>query len=273
MKKFSIAHLTWLPWTPAEMIYNAHAIGYDLVSLRTISQGLPNEISHDISQNNTLFKLTKQALVDTGMSINDIELAKIDANTDIKMYSPHLEAAAELGVKNVITNIWTPDKDFYTDKFGELCDLAEQYDMCVNLEFVTWAEVTDLKSAIRLIQTVNKQNALVLLDTLHFHRSKVTLEELNSYPKELFKTVHICDAPAEIPTDKPSLIHTGRAERLYVGEGNIDIASIIKSLNDDIVLCVEMPHVIRVNQIGAFEHARRTLVSAKKYLKAYEISC
>ncbi len=271
-RKYSIAHLTWLSWPPAEMIYNSHLAGYDYVSLRTISQGLAGEISHDISNGNELFKLTEQALKDTGMRINDIELAKIDKNTtDIKKYEPHLEAAARLGIKNVITNIWTPDKAFYTEKFGELCDLAAQYGMSVNLEFVTWAELTDLKGAKELLAAVKKPNALILLDTLHFYRSRVTMEELLDTPKELFKTVHVCDAGAEIPTDEESLIHTGRAERLYVGEGAIDIAGIVKALNDDTVICAEMPHVKRVSRIGAVEHARRTLETAKEYFKAHGI--
>ena len=271
-RKYSIAQLTWLPWSPAEMIYNTHLIGYDYVSLRTISQGLPGEVNHDIANDSELFKLTEQALKDTGMKINDIELAKIDANTaDVRKYEPHLEAAAKLGVKNVITNIWTPDKAFYTEKFAELCDLAAKYGICVNLEFVTWAEVKDLQSARELLDTVKRGNALILLDTLHFYRSRVTLDELKSTPKKLFRTVHICDAGEEIPVDKESLVHTGRAERLYPGEGAIDIAGIVKNLDDDVLLCVEMPHVERVRRIGAVEHARRTLESAKEYFKAHGI--
>jgi sugar phosphate isomerase/epimerase len=271
-RRYSVAHLTCLSWTPPEMIYNAYIIGYDCVSLRTISQGLLGEINHDISRNNELFRLTKQALNDTCMTINDIELAKIDANTgDVKRYEPHLDAAARLGIKNVITNIWTNNEDFYTEKFAELCDLAASFDISVNLEFVTWAEVKDLQRAMRLINAVKRKNALILLDTLHFYRSKVTLEELRSCPRDLFKTVHICDAEKVIPTDKKSLIHTGRAERLYVGEGAIDIAGIVNCLNNDVLLCLEMPHIERVKTLGATEHVRRSLVTAKKYFMEHGI--
>lgn len=267
-RKYSIAHLTWINWTPPEMIYNTHLIGYDCVSLRTISQGLPGEICHDISNNNELFRLTKQALKDTGMQINDIELAKIDENTIyIKKYEPHLEAAAKLGVRNIVTNIWTPNKAFYTEKFAELCDLAAQYEMSVNLEFVTWANVCDLKAAKELIREVKKQNAYIVLDTLHFYRSRVTMAELRDTPQNLIKIVHVCDAGKEIPADKKSLVHTGRAERLHVGEGTINIAGIVKSLNEDVLLCVEMPNVERVRQIGPVEHARRSLAVAKEYFR------
>jgi len=271
-RRYSVAHLTWLPWTPPELIYNAHIIGYDCVSLRTISQGLPGEINHDISCNNELFKLTQQALRDTGMTINDIELVKIDENTnDITKFEPHLEAAAKLGIRNVNTNIWTDNKDFYTEKFAELCDFAASYNMMVNLEFVTWAAVNDLNAAIKLINNVKKENALILLDTLHFYRSKVTLEELRSCPKKLFKTVHICDASKAIPMDKESLVHTARAERLYVGEGAIDIASIIGCLNDNVILCLELPHVERVKTLGAMEHVHRSLKTAKQYFICHGI--
>ena len=44
------------------------------------------------------------------------------------------------------------------------------------------------------MDTVKRGNALILLDTLHFYRSRVTLDELKSTPKKLFRTVHICDA-------------------------------------------------------------------------------
>ncbi|MDR2137809.1 MAG: sugar phosphate isomerase/epimerase, partial [Synergistaceae bacterium] len=102
------------------MIYNAALIGFDCVSPRTICQGLPGERNYDITGNNDLYKATKQALTDTGIVMNDIELAKIDVDTEIYKYKPHLEVAASLGVQNVVTNIWTNNTDFYIEKFEEL---------------------------------------------------------------------------------------------------------------------------------------------------------
>ena len=37
---------------------------------------------------------------------------------------------------------------FYEDAFGRLCDLGAQYDLSVNLEFVTWSGVKDLNAAV-----------------------------------------------------------------------------------------------------------------------------
>lgn len=264
-KKYSLAHLTVLGVPTPEMIYNAKLIGYDYVGIRNIYMGLPGEANYDLCGKNKMYKLVKSALSDTGMKIHDIELAKIMDGKDVSSYEPAFEVAAELGVTDVISSIWTPNKDYYIDQFAKLCDLAKQYNLYVNLEFVTWAEVKDLKDAKEVVNTVNKKNAGYLIDTLHFYRSRVELSELDDIPKEKFRVAHICDGPVEIPTDKEGLIFTGRDARLYVGEGAIDIASIINKLADDTILSIELPHLERVKNFGYTEHARRCLETAKKY--------
>jgi sugar phosphate isomerase/epimerase len=266
-RKYSLAHLTVLGWTIPEMIYNAKLIGYDYVGIRCIYMGLPGEINYDLSGKNKLYKLTKQALADTGMRINDIELAMIRDDRDVSSYEPAFEVAAELGATDVISSIWTPNKGYYIEQFAKLCDLAKQYDLYVNLEFVTWADVKDLKAAKEVINTVNKENAGYLIDTLHFYRSRVELSELDNIPKDKFRMAHICDGPSEIPTDKEGLINTGRDARLYAGEGAIDIAAIVNKLTNDTVLSIELPHIERIKEYGTLEHARRCLEASKKYFE------
>lgn len=264
-RKYSLAHLTVLGLPTPEMIYNAKLIGYDYVGIRNIYMGLPGEANYDLCGKNKLYKLTKAALADTSIKIHDIELAKIQDNKDVSFYEPAFEVAAELGVTDVISSIWSSDKDYYLDQFARLCDLAKQYNLYVNLEFVTWASVKNLNDAKEVINTVNKDNAGYLIDTLHFNRSRVELSELDDISKDKFHIAHICDGPFEIPTDKEGLIFTGRDARLYVGEGAIDIAAIIGKLADNTVLSIELPHIQRVNDYGYTEHARRCLKTAKKY--------
>lgn len=264
-RKYSLAHLTVGGWTPPEMIYNVKLIGYDYVGIRNIYMGLPGEANYDLSGKNNLYKLTKAALADTGMKIHDIELARICDDKDVSSYESAFEVAAELGVTDVISSIWTPNKGYYIEQFAKLCDLAKQYNLFVNLEYVTWASVMNLKGIKEVINTVNKDNAGYMIDTLHFNRSRDELSELDDIPKDKFHMAHICDGPAEIPTDKEGLVFTGRDARLYVGEGAINIAEIISRLADDTVLGIELPHIQRVKDYGYTEHARRCLETAKKY--------
>ncbi|MCF4150935.1 sugar phosphate isomerase/epimerase [Dethiosulfovibrio sp. F2B] len=266
--RYSLAQLTVLGWAPPEMIYNAHTLGYDCVGIRSITMGVKGENDYDIYRNREMFDLTRRAMDETGVAINDIELAKIADGVDVRNYEGPFEAAAELGVKNVISSIWTDKKDFYLDQFATLCDLAKQYGITVNLEFVTWASIRTLKETREVLDTVKRDNAGIMVDTLHLYRSRVDPAELDDCPKELFHMAHICDGPAEIPDwdDKESLIHTGRDERYYVGEGAIDIAGVVRRLPDDVVLSIELPHLKREGSWGSMEHAKRCLSTAKDYM-------
>ncbi len=266
--KYSLAQLTVLGWAPPEMIYNAKTLGYDCVGIRSITMGVKGEHDYDISKNKELFDLTRRAIDETGVTINDIELAKIADGVDVRNYEGPFEAAARLGVKNVISSIWTDRTDFYLDQFETLCDLAAQYGITVNLEFVTWASVRTLSQAREVLRLVDRKNAGIMVDTLHLYRSRVDPAELDDCPKGLFHMVHICDGPKDIPdwNDKESLIHTGRDERLYVGEGAIDIADIVRRLPEDVVFSIELPHLVREGNWGPMEHAKRCLSTSKAYM-------
>lgn len=263
-REFSLAHLTVLGCAPPEMAYIAAMTGYNYISIRPIYMGLPGEPNYDLAHNKEMLKQTKRALDYTGIKVHDIELARIYDGVDIKKYASAFEVAAELGAKSVLSSIWTPNHEYYIEKFGELCDLAISYGLNVDLEFVTWADVNNLEKAFQVLKMVNRENAGIMIDTLHFHRSRVELKELDSIPCNWFHFAHICDGPAEIPTTKEDLIHTGRDARLYIGEGAIDIASIVNRL-PEMVYSIELPHIERVKELGYAEHARRCLQSAKDY--------
>ena len=265
MKKYSLVHLTRMSWTPPEMIYNAALAGFDYVSPRTINRGAPTELVHDIANNKELFELTAQAVKDTGVNVIDIELVKInDTLTNVRDFAPDLDAAARLGVRNLTTNIWTANVPFYEEKFGELCDLAAEYDMSVNLEYVTWSNVKNLSESLALIKKCGRKNARVAFDLLHAFRSGDTVEDIAACPRELVAPVsHVCDAPAEI--DPRGLAYTAGNDRLCPGEGAFPVADAVKAMPCDTILGLEIPNAERVRKLGAMEYVRRILEKSKKY--------
>ena len=60
-RKYSLAQLTVLSWSPPEMICNARTLGYDCVGIRPISMGVKGENDFDLAKNKRLFDLTRQA--------------------------------------------------------------------------------------------------------------------------------------------------------------------------------------------------------------------
>lgn len=267
-RQFSLAHLTVLGCAPPEMTYIAAMTGYDFVSIRPIYMGLPGEPNYDLANNKEMLRQTKTALANTGVKLHDIELARIYDGLDPKKYLSAMEVAAELGGRCVLCSIWTPERNFAIECYAELCDLAKPFGLTVDLEFVTWADVKNLKEAMTVLYTANRENCGIMIDTLHFNRSRVSLEELDKIPRQWFHFAHICDGPAEIPATKEGLIHTGRDERLYVGEGAIDIAAIVNRI-PEVPYSIELPHLARAKELGYAEHARRCLQTAKDYLDAH----
>jgi sugar phosphate isomerase/epimerase len=266
--QFSLAHLTALGCPPPELTYIAAMAGYDFVSPRIIHMGLPGEPNYALAANAALLRQTRAALRETGVRVHDIELARIHDGVDVKTYLPALEVGAELGARSVLSSIWTADRGLAVEALQELCDRAQPLGLTVDVEFVTWAGVANLQQTLEVLRAVKRDNVGVMIDALHFHRSRVQLEELDAVPRDWFHFAHLCDAPRAIPSTKEGLIHTARDERLYVGEGGIDVAAIVNRM-PKVVYSIELPHLARAKELGHGEHARRCLRTAKAYLAAH----
>lgn len=267
-RRFSLAYLTVYGCPPPEMTYIAARAGYDFVSFRPIPLGLPGEPTFELAANPTLLKQTKTALASTGLRVLDIELARVADGVDPNRYRPALEVGAELGAKHVISSIWTADRTFATECWAQICDLAKPLGLTVDLEFVTFASVRTLREAMEVARAAARGNGGILVDMLHFSRSRVPLADLDAVPRNWFHFVHLCDAPAAIPSTNEELIRAAREERLYPGEGGIDLVSILRRI-PDVPLSIEVPHLARVRELGYAEHAFRCLEHAKKFVAAH----
>ncbi|MFS0575186.1 sugar phosphate isomerase/epimerase [Sporosarcina sp. 179-K 3D1 HS] len=266
--RFSLAQLTVLECAPPEMTYLAARAGYDFVSFRPIYMGLPGEPNYALADNKEMMKETKKALAETGLKLLDIELARIYDGVDPKQYVPAMEVAAELGGRHVLSSIWTDDRSFAIEKFAELCELAKPFGLTVELEYVPIASVSNLADTLSVLRTVNQDNAGLMLDIHHFHRAGDKVEDLDAVPRDWFRYLHLCDAPVDIPTSRDEMTRILREERSYVGEGGIDVASIVNRI-PRVPYSIELPNIKRVKELGYEEFARRCLVTAKEYLKAH----
>ena len=263
--EFSLAHLTVLQCSPPEMVEIASQAGYTYVSFR-LTAVTSDEKTSSLIQNRVLMKETKSRLADTGIQVYDIELAKLDPETEPETYLRFLEAGAELGARSVITQLPDPNRQRATERFARLSDLAKPFGLTVDLEFPWWTETPDLHAAVTVLEAVNKPNAGILIDTLHFERSHSSLEELKTLPREWFHFVHLCDAPKAHEKTQEEKTHTARAGRLFPGEGDIDLKEILNSI-PNVPYSLEIPNEDLLKKLGPQEFASRALQAAKQYLK------
>lgn len=267
-QEYSLAHLTVMGCAPPEMTYLAARAGYEYVSFRPIYMGLPGEPNYALAEKPEMRRQTKRALASTGVRLHDIELARIYDGVDPKTYLPAFEVAAEFGARAVLSSIWTDDRALYLDKFAELCDLARPYGFTVDLECVPIASVRTLAGALDVLRSVKRENAGLMIDTHHFHRARDNPAELDQLPREWFHFAQICDAPAEIPTEREEMIRILREARLDLGSGGIDVAEILRHI-PPVVYSIEQPNLARAKEMGYAEHAFRALEAARAYLAAH----
>jgi sugar phosphate isomerase/epimerase len=260
-RQFSLAHLTVLRCPPPEAIRLARKVGYDYVSLRIIPLGEP---VYDLGGDPAQLKAAKAALAETGMSVLDVELARILPDLDVRTYEPAFAAAAELGCEQVISSCWVADKAYAAAKFAEMCDLAKPYGLTINLEFLPFVQINRFSDIVDIQRTAGRANSGLLIDTLYI--ANYNQAELDVLPRGLFNFIHLADGPNPLPTlGTPEMFTVVREGRLYAGDGGMDIAGVLRRL-PEVPIAIELPNAAMVNELGYEGHARRCLEKAKRYV-------
>jgi sugar phosphate isomerase/epimerase len=267
--QYSLAHLTVLSVPPPELVEIASRTGYEYASVRITRVG-ESEPYYDLARDRTMMRETRSRLAGTGIRVHDVELFRMDPKTEPEALAPELEAAAELGANRIIAQLPDPDRGRAADRFGRLCDLAAPFGIFVGLEFPHWTETGTLSEATRILRVAGRANAGILIDLLHMGRSGSSVDELRSLPREWFKFAHVCDAEKEVPPTIERMLRTARCERLFPGEGSIDVRGILSCLPADIPYSLEIPRVALMKAVGPEEVARLALRVARSHLDELE---
>lgn len=264
--EFSLAHLSALSLSPPEMVDVAARVGYEYVGLR-LTPVTASEPRYPLPYDEQMMLETQAALRDTGVAVLDIELARLAPDTDLMSFAPMLEAGARLGARHVIAQTPDPERSRAIERFGRLCELARPLGLSVDLEFITWTATADLESAAAIVGAANQPNGGILVDTLHFSRSRCGLERLRELPREWFRFAQVCDAPAQAPATTEGLIHAARNERLFLGDGGLDVRGILQALPPGIPYSLEIPMTTLSRTLGPELRAHLALLAARRHLE------
>lgn len=266
--RYSLAQLTCLNTTPVELAKMAAECGYDSVSIRQIYMGLPNEDRYEMIKDKSMLKEFKTVLSSTGLTVADVELARVLDNTDLAYYEKVFELTAELGCKDILGSVWTDDIPRATDTLIQMAELAAKYDLFVNMEYVPVSGIKNVTDMFQYIKSAKKDNVKLMVDMHHFYRANDSVAELSKIPAEYFRMAHLCDVPDKPVTSHDEMVRIMREDRAYVGEGLVDIKSILNA----IPVCtysIELPNSAQVEKYGYKGHAQRCLDTCKAYVEKY----
>lgn len=263
----SLSFLTVFDVDALEAIRIAADTGYDCVGLRLLPAA-PGEGDYPLLTDNAMMRQAKAILADTGIYVSDIEIVRLKADTDVSMFKPLLERGAELGARNVLVAGDDDDASRLTDTFARLCQVAQDYRLTCDLEFMPWTGVKTLIDARDIVLAANQENGGVLIDGLHFDRSKSTVEDIATLPAKHIHYVQMCDGLAEYDASDAGLIDIARNSRLFPGEGAIDLVGIVQAIPDGTPLSVEVPKRALAQTVSPTDRARMGLEATRRVVAA-----
>ncbi|MBB6469099.1 sugar phosphate isomerase/epimerase [Aminobacter lissarensis] len=270
MRTLSLSYLTVTGASPVAHVSMAAEAGFDAVGLRLIPP-LEGEAAWPMSVGSLMFRETKALLDDTGLNVLDVEMIKLERFADLTVHRAALEAATALGAKHIMCTSNNPDEGFTATQLGRLSELAREYDLRVHFEFMPWAKgASSLDQAARIVSTVGAANLHLMIDAIHFFRCGSDFSGLKSLPPKLFAYMQICDAPAQPPADAEGILEQGRFERLFPGEGGLDLHALLDALPAGIPLSVEAPKRHLWQHRGYVEVARQSLAATRDWIATHE---
>lgn len=246
----SLAYLTSRRSTPAEAIRMARQTGYQAVGLR-LWPNAPGAPQQHLLGDAMALKEVRAAMRETGITVFDLEIIRLDQNFDPHRWEALYEIGAELGAKAVLVAGDDADEPRLTQNYARLCEVMQPYGLTADLEFMPWTAVRDAKAALRIVTNAGMPaNAGILIDALHVGRSTTTIADIEAIPRHLLHYAQICDAEAGTHFTTEAMIHTARCERLLPGEGSIDLQGLFAALPADLPVSVEVVHFAREEQLS-----------------------
>ncbi len=212
----------------------------------------------------TVASEVRTRLDDTGLTALDMEPVFVTPAGDHG--ERMIEAAAVVGAQNLLVVSRGVDDTAFTDRFGELCDLAAAHDIGCSLEFMAFMSVANLPQTLAVLDGTRRPNAHVLIDNLHLDRTGGTIADVARIEPGRLSYVQLCDAPANPPDD---LVTEALDERLLLGEGRLPIRELVDALPSHTALSMEIRSAaLRSTFPDPTDRARRILSTSRSWLSA-----
>ena len=252
-RAIGLAWLTVSELTAHEQVSVAAQAGYSHVGLRLLP--VANQLLPPFDERETGWRLDN-----TGIKVLDVEVFRLTAQTRISDFESTLAAARRLGASELLVHGDDPEEPRLVETFGRLCELAARYELAANLEPMPWVQISTVAKAQRILGGAGRRNAGLLVDPIHFFRADNRLDELRDVRANYLQ---FCDAPAERPGDMQEIIRQARSDRLFPGEGGLDLNGLLRALPADLPISVEVPHA---KPMSALERAKRALAATRQLL-------
>jgi sugar phosphate isomerase/epimerase len=235
IRAISLAALTVLEAHPVEAVSIAARCGYSHVGLRPVP-ATPEEPHLPILTDLAIQRELASRLDGEGVSVLDMEIVRLREVMDWSAMEAVLAFAQKFGARFLLVADNDPDPLRSHASLARLAEMASSYDVVPHLEFMPWTCSPNLAAAQQKV--ANTSNCGLLIDAFHLARSGGSTSEL-THRDSAIGYLQLCDIAGPIPA-MDEILREARSDRLFPGEGEIDLVSLLRAL-PDIPVSLEVP--------------------------------
>ncbi len=215
---------------PPEVVAAAAAAGFGLVGVWFDPETWSSTRSREV----------RRRLDGTGVDALDMEPIFVTPDGDSGFAL--IDAAAEVGARNVLTVSRGLEPARFANRFAELCDHAAPAGITVVVEPIVLYSVATLAEARQVVALAGRPNGAILADNLHLDRAGGnSIEALGRLDPALLPYAQVCDGPAAPAEDsRAGLFSDARDERLLLGDGELPVREFLTALPRGIPLSLEI---------------------------------
>ena len=243
---------------PPEVVSASAAAGFDMVGVwfdaETWSPARAREV--------------RRRLDGTGLVALDMEPVFVTPDGDDG--ERLIDAAAEVGARNVLTVSRGLAPAAFAARFAELCDHAAPAGITVVVEPTMLYSVATLAEAQQVVACAGRPNGAILADNLHLDRAgSEPIAALGEVDPALLPYAQVCDAPARpADTSRAGLFSDARYGRRLLGDGDLPVREFIAALPKGIPLSLEIrSRHLRERYPDASARATAVHTNAARYLQ------
>jgi sugar phosphate isomerase/epimerase len=264
MNPISLEQLTVEEASPIELVSIAGKLQCQHVSLFLRAPGSPLQWNPLVTDS-AFRKELGARMADVGVTPYTVEFFPLSPRAQAEPYRPALECAAELGAKRLSALTSDPAAHRRLERFCEICDLAAEYGLGVNAEFVAITQLASLRAAVALVTRANRPNGGIMVDTLHLMRSGSTVAELAAVEPRWIGGAQFSDGPLTMEADKQ--LFEAMSERMLPGAGQFPLREFVRALPAGVPIGVEVPlRSLKDRGVGPLERARMAVEASRRVI-------
>jgi sugar phosphate isomerase/epimerase len=268
VRELGIEFISVFGLPPVEFVHLAADLGCRYISIALTGRPLESlgypafSLKDDVRLRRDLLT----AMDDRGVGISLGEGMVITGASDVSDLAPDLDIMAALGVAQVNSLSFDPDRNRTLDQLAMLTEMGAERGIGTTIEMAPGLTIGDLSAVAAAVEHVGRPELRLLVDTMHWARSGYGGAELRGLEPEKIGYIQLSDA-----TRKPrmkSYLEEAMYERMAPGDGELLLAEILGAAPDDVVVGLEIPmRSLAEAGVGPMDRLRPCVAAAHELLR------